>query len=115
MTDLLKFEADCMTIHIIYHSLDNPELNTQSARESDRKNMCPTFGHLYPGCEREIHKAYNLDTLRDAVKVYEEYRKILENVPNPEKEEEMGDATGKSLDDVVYAELVKRYTLAYEQ
>jgi len=28
MVDLLKFEADCTTIHIIYHSLDNPELNT---------------------------------------------------------------------------------------
>jgi len=76
--------------------------------------MCPTFGYLYPGCEKEIHKASTLDGLRDAVKIYEEYRKILENVPNPEKEDEMQDSSGKSLDDVVYSELVKHYTMAYE-
>jgi V-type H+-transporting ATPase subunit d len=77
--------------------------------------MCPTFGYLFPGLSREIHRAANIDQLRDAVKIYDEYRLLLENVPNPEKREEMENFTGKSLDDMVFANNVKKYSMAYEQ
>ena len=51
LEDLLKFEADCMTIQVIYNSLNNEQLNNPIARKSDRKNLCPNFGYLYPDCD----------------------------------------------------------------
>lgn len=52
LSDLIKFEADCMTIQILYNSLNNESLNKPSARESDRKMLCPCVGYLYDSCEK---------------------------------------------------------------
>jgi len=115
LNDLLKFEADCMTIQIIYNSLTNEELNKPSARESDRRNLCPSFGHLYPDCEAQLSKAYDITTLRAAVDIFPIYAEMLRNVADPTNPDEMNDPTRKTLDDMMYETGVRKYSQCYDE
>lgn len=83
MDDLLKFEADCMTIQVIYNSIGNKELNAPAMRGERRRKLCPALGYLYPQCEDSLSKASTLDALREAVKHIEEYNTLLRDVPDP--------------------------------
>lgn len=44
MDDLLKFESDCMTIQIIYNSIDIKGLSDARGRESERKKYINNLG-----------------------------------------------------------------------
>jgi V-type H+-transporting ATPase subunit d len=61
MINLLKFEADCKTIQVIYNSIGNKELSSAASRASTRKHLCPSLGNLYPDCEKEIQNVTALD------------------------------------------------------
>lgn len=63
MTDLLKFEADCQAIQIVYNSL--AEFNQY--QEEERKRVIPYFGNLYPEITNQIVKASTLEMLREAL------------------------------------------------
>lgn len=44
MEDILKFEADCMTMQIIYNSIGNKELGSIKGREGDRRKYITNLG-----------------------------------------------------------------------
>jgi len=59
MIDLLKFEADSRSIHVVYNSLSNkdPTINVNITR----KRLCPSLGYLYPDCKPALLGANTLD------------------------------------------------------
>jgi len=68
MNDLLKFESDCMTIQIIYNSIDIKGLSDARGREGERKKYINSLGYLYPDRDRELTEADSFEKLRDAVR-----------------------------------------------
>jgi hypothetical protein len=44
MNDLLKFESDCMTLQIIYNSIDIKGLSDARGREGERKKYINNLG-----------------------------------------------------------------------
>jgi vacuolar-type H+-ATPase subunit C/Vma6 len=98
MSDLLKFESDCMTLQIIYNSLDIKGLSDARGREGERKKYINALGYLYPDRDRELTEADTFDKLKDAVKntVYEHMLNEVTDVPNKEKASEFSSA-GKSI------------------
>lgn len=114
MENLLKFESDCMAIQIIYNSLGYKELTGAKGREAERKKYIHMIGNLYPGRDTDLNNADTLDKLKEAVRPYEQYRRFVENAPEPGKDDEH-DKGMKSLDDNMYAEQAKMYALAFEQ
>ena len=96
MDDLLKFESDCMTMQVIYNSFGNKELSGEAkAREGERRKYILNLGYLYPGRDNDLTSADDLSKLKDAVKPYEEYKKMMENVPDPSNKEEFEAAPKK--------------------
>lgn len=65
MTDLLKFEADCQAIQIVYNSL---AFKSDNYQEGERKKVIPNFGFLYPEVTEKLLKATSLDMLKDALR-----------------------------------------------
>ncbi|OMJ68663.1 hypothetical protein SteCoe_33821 [Stentor coeruleus] len=115
LLDLVKFEADCMTIQIIYNSLNNPDLNKQSERESGRRSLCPNIGYLYPDYEIQLNKVYDLLTLRQAVDSFPLYKDMLARVADPSNENEMKSPDMKTLDDIMYEKGIIKYSMAFDQ
>ena len=68
MSDILKFESDCMTLQIIYNSLDIKGLSDARGREGERKKYINNLGYLYPDRDRELTEADTFDKLREAVR-----------------------------------------------
>lgn len=68
MTDLLKFEADTITLQVIYNSLGNKEFAQLSDIDSKRKNLCPKMGYLYPDYTDHLIKTRSLEALREELK-----------------------------------------------
>lgn len=114
MLDILKFEADFKTIQIIYNSIGNRELSSADQRSSKRKRLCPALGYLYPDTEKDLVNAASLDGLRDAVKGIGNYAELLKDAPDPSKREEFGPQT-TSLDDLMYLEEMKKFSLCFEE
>ena len=46
MDDLLKFESDCMTIQIIYNSIDIKNLSDAKGREGERRKYINNLGNF---------------------------------------------------------------------
>lgn len=67
MEELLFFESDCMTIQIIYNSLDNKQLVESRGRQDERKQYIHLLGKLYPGRDKELTMADSLEKLKAAV------------------------------------------------
>jgi V-type H+-transporting ATPase subunit d len=67
MEHLLKFESDCMTMQIIYNSLDNKELRDAKGRAAERQQYIHLLGYLHPGRSIELTNADTLKGLKDAV------------------------------------------------
>ena len=112
MDDLLKFESDCMTIQIIYNSLDIGGLSDARGREVDRRNYINSLGYLYPDKDRDLNDADSFEKLKAAVKGYE-YEHMLSQVSEGARGAEFN-AAGKSIDDVMFVEKAKRYSMAFE-
>ena len=115
LLDLVKFEADCMSIQIIYNSLNNPDLNKQSERESGRRALCPNVGYLYPDYEIQLNKVYDIVTLRAAVDSFPLYKNMLQRVADPANEDEMNNPDMKTLDDMMYEVGIYKYSMAFDQ
>lgn len=98
MDDLLKFESDCMTIQIIYNSIDIKGLSDARGREGERKKYINALGYLYPDRDRELTEADTFDKLRDAMKgfPYEAMLAQVTDVPSNEKASEFS-SQGKSI------------------
>ena len=98
MDDLLKFESDCMTIQIIYNSLDIKGLSDARGREGERKKYINALGHLYPERDKLLTDADTFDKLKDAVKstTYEKMLGRVTDAPNKEKGNEFS-SSGRSI------------------
>lgn len=113
MLDLLKFEADCKTIQVLYNSIGHKVLSTTTSRTTTRKNLCPSLGYLYPDCERELTAVTTLENLREAVKYFSQYSDMLREVPDPLRKDDFN-VDAKSLDDIMYEEESKLYSIAFD-
>ena len=47
LDDLLKFESDCMTLQIIYNSIDIKGLSDARGREGERKKYINNLGEIH--------------------------------------------------------------------
>lgn len=115
MDDLLKFESDCMTIQIIYNSLDIKGLSDARGREGERRKYINALGHLYPERDKLLTDADTFDKLKDAVK-FTPYEPMLSQVsdgPSKEKGNEFS-SSGRSIDDVMFVEKSKKLSMAFE-
>ena len=79
MDDLLKFESDCMSIQIIYNSINIQGLSDARGREVERRNYINSLGYLYPDRNAELNQADSFEKLKGAVKGFE-YEAMLEKV-----------------------------------
>jgi len=115
MNDLLKFESDCMTIQIIYNSLDIKGLSDARGRESERKKYINALGHLYPDRDKLLTDSDTFDKLKEAVKAtrYEHMLSQVTDAPNKEKASEFSSAS-KSIDDVMFTEKSRKYSMCFE-
>jgi len=112
MEDLLKYEADCQTIQIVYNSL---AYNNQF-QEEERKKVIPNFGYLYPETTTQLIKCNSLEQLRQILQPYPNYYELVKEIPDPKKLDEFGLQSGlKTLDDLMFKESMKRYSIAFEQ
>ena len=112
MEDLLKYEADCQTIQIVYNSL---AYNNQF-QEEERKKVIPYFGFLYPEITAQLIKCNSLEQLRQILQPFPDYYELVKEIPDPKKFDEFGLQSGlKSLDDLMFKESMKRYSIAFEQ
>ena len=112
MEDLLKYEADCQTIQIVYNSL---AYNNQF-QEEERKKVIPYFGFLYPEITSQLIKCNSLEQLRQILQPFPDYYELVKEIPDPKKLDEFGLQSGlKSLDDLMFKESMKRYSIAFEQ
>jgi V-type H+-transporting ATPase subunit d len=87
LDDLLKFESDCMTIQIIYNSLDIKGLSDARGREGERKKYINALGHLYPERDKLLTDSDTYEKLKDAVKStpYEPMLNRVTDAPSKEK------------------------------
>ena len=112
MEDLLKYEADCQTIQIVYNSL---AYNNQF-QEEERKKVIPYFGVLYPETTTQLIKCNSLEQLRQILQPFPDYYELVKEIPDPKKLDEFGLQSGlKTLDDLMFKESMKRYSIAFEQ
>ena len=112
MEDLLKYEADCQTIQILYNSL---AYNNQF-QEEERKKVIPYFGFLYPETTTQLIKCNSLENLRQILQPFPDYYELVREIPDPKKLDEFGLQSGlKTLDDLMFKESMKRYSIAFEQ
>ena len=112
MEDLLKYEADCQTIQIVYNSL---AYNNQF-QEEERKKVIPYFGVLYPETTTQLIKCNSLEQLRQILQPFPDYYDLVKEIPDPKKLDEFGLQSGlKTIDDLMFKESMKRYSIAFEQ
>lgn len=82
MMDLLKFEADCQAIQVVYNSLS---FDFSSSQEEERKKVIPFFGKLYPTITNQLVKASSIEMLKDALTPFPEYYNLVKDAPDPKK------------------------------
>jgi len=73
------------------------------------------LGYLYPDRDRELTEADTFEKLREALKgfPYENMIAQVTDVPSREKASEFS-SSGKSIDDVMFVEKSKKYSIAFE-
>lgn len=108
MTRILSVESDFKTIQIVYNSLED----AKNERSSLRETLCPTVGPLYPLNYALLKDAQTVEQIRDGLKGFENYKRLLAEVPEPSKKEEV---SGKTLEDVMYEAEVKELVLAFDE
>ena len=112
MENILKYEADCQTIQIVYNYL---AYNNQF-QEEERKKVIPYFGFLYPETTTQLIKCNSLEQLKQILQPFPDYYELVKEIPDPKKLDEFGLQSGlKTLDDLMFKESMKRYSIAFEQ
>jgi len=117
---MLKMEADfrvlLVTLNAMNTSLGEGELQNRNA-------LYPSFGYLYPEGTKELRRATNESTVRNALDPYQYYLNLFDQVKQfYDRESEAGagaggarNATFTSLEDKIYQENVHMYEMAFEQ
>jgi len=115
---MLKMEADFRVLLVTMNAL-NTSLSTESKLQ-DRNALYPSFGYLYPEGTRELRKVWNETTVRAALEPYSKYLSLFDQVKAFYESETAGGAERsvagfQSIEDLIYAENVHMYEMAFEQ
>mmetsp|Transcript_55025 Transcript_55025/g.178863 ORF Transcript_55025/g.178863 Transcript_55025/m.178863 type:complete len:396 (-) Transcript_55025:205-1392(-) len=119
MGHMLKMEADFRVLLVTLNAL-NTNLSTESKLQ-DRNALYPSFGYLYPEGTKELRKVWNDTTVRAALEPYTKYLSLFDQVKQFYEAEtsvtEGGKSVGQfqSIEDLIYAENVHMYEMAFEQ
>mmetsp|Transcript_82938 Transcript_82938/g.177765 ORF Transcript_82938/g.177765 Transcript_82938/m.177765 type:complete len:392 (+) Transcript_82938:72-1247(+) len=115
MGHMLKMEADFRVLLVTLNAL-NTELSTESKLQ-DRNSLYPNFGYLFPEGTRELRKVWNETTTRAALEPYSKYLGLFDQVKQFYDSETKGSVQAgfQSIEDLVYAENVHMYEMAFEQ
>ena len=108
MEDILKLEADFQTIHVTYNPLDD----SNEEEEANRNLLCPILGNLYPLYFYKLKKCGNIEDLKSVLKSFKLYSTVLQDIKEPSAMEGEGD---KSLEDAMYRELAKAYSISFDE
>jgi V-type H+-transporting ATPase subunit d len=117
MGHMLKMEADFRVLLVTLNAL-NTDLSTE-AKLQDRNMLYPSFGYLYPEGTKELRKVWNETTVRAALEPYSKYLHLFDQVKQF-YETESGEGRSaqpgfQSIEDLIYAENVHMYEMAFEQ
>jgi len=118
MGHMLKMEADYRVLLVTLNAL-NTSLSTEQKLQ-DRNSLYPNFGYLYPEGTNALKKAINETTLRHALDPpnYSKYLQLFDQVKqfyDAEASESVKTAGAQSIEDLIYAENVQMYEMAFEQ
>jgi len=115
MGHILKMEADFRVLLVTMNAL-NTSLSTESSLQ-DRNALYPSFGYLYPEGTTAIRKAFNDTSVRAAIEPYSKYLHLFDQVKDFYDQEtgKSAEAGFQSIEDLIYAENVHMYEMAFEQ
>mmetsp|Transcript_57710 Transcript_57710/g.103668 ORF Transcript_57710/g.103668 Transcript_57710/m.103668 type:complete len:395 (+) Transcript_57710:76-1260(+) len=118
MGNMLKQEADFRVLLVTMNAL-NTELSTETKLKT-RNSLYPNFGYLYPEGVHSLSKVWNDTTVRAALEPYGKYLQLFDQVKefyDSEKSGEGKSATAgfQSIEDLIYAENVHMFEMAFEQ
>lgn len=108
MEEILSARADTNAINITLNSFGTP-LNEPQMRTTERKELYPAVGYMYPAGTQKLHDVSDEDELGRVLELFPQYSGIWEL----HKSEGTG-ATGKSIDDAFYERDVQMLELAFE-
>jgi len=106
MCEVLRARADRAAINITLNSFNTP-LNEPSMRTSDRQNLLPSFGNLYPEGTAMLSDVGDEHQLGSVLEKYVAYKKIWEVHLNEETD-------GKSIDDAFFERDVQMLEIAFD-
>jgi len=106
MCEVLRARADRAAINITLNSFNTP-LNEPSMRTSDRQNLLPSFGTLYPEGTAMLSDVGDEHQLGAVLDKFVVYKRIWEVHQNEETD-------GKSIDDAFYERDVQMLELAFD-
>jgi len=118
MGHILKMEADYRVLMVALNAF-NTSLSTEQ-KLPERNSLYPNFGYLYPEGTRELRKVWNETTIRAALEPpsYSKYLQLFDQVKqfyDAEASESVKTAGAQSIEDLIYAENVQMYEMAFEQ
>jgi len=120
MGHMLKMEADFRVLLVTLNAL-NTNLSTEQKLQ-ERNSLYPNFGYLYPEGTKELRKVWNETTIRAALDPpnYAKYLQLFDQVKqfyDAERSEAAGAGVAgvQSIEDLIYAESVQMYEMAFEQ
>mmetsp|Transcript_44692 Transcript_44692/g.96084 ORF Transcript_44692/g.96084 Transcript_44692/m.96084 type:complete len:394 (+) Transcript_44692:59-1240(+) len=117
MGHMLKMEADFRVLLVTLNAL-NTDLSTES-KIHERSALYPEFGYLFPEGTRELRKAVNETMVRASLEPYAKYLQLFDQVKQFYEAESEGNSKSiagfQSIEDLVYAENVHAYEMAFEQ
>lgn len=120
MGHMLKMEADFRVLLLTLNAL-NTNLSAENNLQ-ERNMLYPSFGYLYPEGTKEIRKASNETTVRAALDGHSKYLQLYDQVKqfyeaeSAQTADRAAPAAGfQSIEDLIYAENVHMYEMAFEQ
>merc|ERR1719276_844884 len=121
MGHMLMVEADFRVLLVTLNAL-NTSMSASEANLQERNSLWPSFGYLYPEGTKELRKAWNESTVRAALEPYAKYLSLFDQVKQFYESESAEGAAPKSvqagfqsIEDLIYAENVHMYEMAFEQ
>ena len=87
-------------MQIVYNSMEDPKNDRTKIRET----LAPCIGKLYPMYYMILKNVDTFEEMKDTVKGFNEYKAILQEVPEPNR---VNDNFQKTLEDFMYEEEVR--------
>jgi len=116
MGDILKTEADFRVLLVSLNALNTHLSTSVEGALKDRNDLWPSFGYLYPEGQNALGKAFNESTIRDSLNHPAKYLQLFDQVKSYYGADAEEATKGhQSMEDLIYAENVKMYEMAFEQ